>query len=136
ALPVLFGDNIGTTVTAILAAIGASVTAKRAAASHVIFNLLGTVIFVLALNLVHPFVAYLGELTGADMRMQIAYAHGIFNVSNVLIQLPFIGVLAYIVTKIIPGEVKTLEFSPKYLDERLLRNPSLALGQALHEIVR
>src|SRR5690606_482677 len=78
ALPVLFGENIGTTVTAVLAAIGASVAARRAALVHVIFNVLGTIIFVLALDLVYPFVSWLGTVTNADIRMQIAYAHGMF----------------------------------------------------------
>src|SRR5690606_19821018 len=79
ALPVLFGDNIGTTITAVLAAIGASVAAKRTAAAHVIFNVVGTIIFVIALDLVAYVVGWAGQVTGADLRMQIAYAHGFFN---------------------------------------------------------
>lgn len=136
ALPVLFGDNIGTTITAVLAAIGASVAAKRAAAVHVIFNVIGTTLFIIALYPVYHLIVWLGEFTGANIRMQIAYAHGFFNVTNTLIQLPFVGVLAYIVTRIVPGEMKELEFGPKYLDERLLTNPSVGLGQAQHEIIR
>lgn len=136
ALPVLFGDNIGTTITAVLASLGASVAAKRTAAVHVIFNVVGTVIFVLALEPVYRLVLWAGTITDVNIRMQIAYAHGFFNVTNVLIQLPFIAVLAYIATKLIPGEMKTLEFTPKYLDMRLLNNPSVGLGQAQHEIIR
>jgi phosphate:Na+ symporter len=136
ALPVLFGDNIGTTITAVLAAIGASVAAKRAAAVHVIFNVVGTTIFVLALPLVYQLVVWLGELTQANIRMQIAFAHGIFNTGNTLLHLPFVTFLALLVTKLIPGEMKELEFSPKYLDQRLLSTPSVALGQAQHEIIR
>lgn len=136
ALPVLFGDNIGTTITAIIAALGASLAAKRAAAVHVIFNLVGALIFVLALPLIYPIVAWLGEITSANIRMEIAYAHGMFNITNTLIQLPFVAVLAYIVTKLIPGESYELEFGAKYLDERLLSNPSVGLGQAQHEILR
>lgn len=136
ALPVLFGDNIGTTVTAVLAGLGATVAAKRAAAVHVIFNVVGTIIFVLALPLVHSFVAWLGELTEANIRMQIAYAHGIFNFTNTLLQLPFVALLAALVSKLIPGEMKELEFGPKYLDQRLLSTPSVGLGQAQHEVLR
>lgn len=136
ALPVLFGDNIGTTITAVIAAIGASVAAKRAAAVHVIFNVIGTTLFIIALYPVYHLIVWLGEFTGANIRMQIAYAHGFFNVTNALIQLPFVGALAYIVTRIVPGEMKELEFGPKYLDERLLTNPSVGLGQAQHEIIR
>lgn len=136
SLPVLFGDNIGTTITAVLAAIGASVTAKRAAAVHVIFNVVGTTLFVIALVPVYNLVDWLGDLTEANIRMQIAYAHAFFNVTNVLLQLPFVALLALLVTKMIPGEMKQLEFGPKFLDQRLLPNPSVALGQAQHEIVR
>lgn len=136
SLPVLFGDNIGTTITAVIAAIGASVAAKRAAAAHVIFNIIGTTIFLIALIPVTHFVIWLGDITGANIRMQIAYAHGFFNVSNTLIQLPFVAMLALLVTKIIPGESKELEYGPKYLDQRLLTSPSIGLGQAQHEIIR
>ena len=136
ALPILFGDNIGTTITAVLASLGASLAARRAALSHVLFNVIGTIIFTLALPLFYPLVAWLGEITGADIRMQIAYAHGIFNFTNTLIQLPFIGVLAYIVTKVIRGEEEIIEYGAKNLDTRLLNNPSVALGQAAKELDR
>lgn len=136
SLPVLFGDNIGTTITAVLAAIGASVAAKRAAAAHVIFNIVGTILFVIALTPVYHVVVWLGDITGANIRMQIAYGHGLFNVTNTLIQLPFVALIAVLVTKMIPGESRDLEFGPKYLDSRLLTNPSIALGQAQHEIIR
>lgn len=134
ALPVLFGDNIGTTITAVLAAIGASVAAKRAALVHVIFNVAGTIIFVSALPLVYNLVLWLGD--DVNIRMQIAYAHGLFNVTNTFIFLPLIPVLAWIVTKIVPGEMQEIEFKPKFLDPRLLATPSVALGQAQHEILR
>jgi phosphate:Na+ symporter len=138
ALPVLFGDNIGTTITAVLAAIGASIAAKRAAAVHVIFNVLGTCIFVLAIKPVYNLVTFIATLPQEEIniRMQIAIAHGLFNTTNTLIFLPLVGVLAWVVTKIIPGEMNELEFKTKYLDERLLDNPSVALGQAQHEILR
>jgi phosphate:Na+ symporter len=136
ALPVLFGDNIGTTITAVLASIGASIAARRAAAVHVIFNVIGTILFVIALPLVYAIVAWLGDLTDVGIRMQIAYAHGFFNVTNTILFLPFVTLLAVLVTKIIPGEIKELEFGPKYLDPLLLTNPSVGLGQAQHEIIR
>ncbi|PZD95393.1 sodium-dependent phosphate transporter [Paenibacillus sambharensis] len=134
ALPVLFGDNIGTTITAVLASIGATVAAKRAALVHVIFNVCGTIIFTLALPIVHNVVLWLGE--DVNVRMQIAYAHGLFNTANTLLFLPLIPVLAWIVTRIIPGSMQELEFKPKFLDQRLLATPSVALGQAQHEIIR
>lgn len=134
SLPVLFGDNIGTTVTAVLAAIGASVAAKRTALVHVTFNVVGTIIFTLALPIVYEFVSWLGK--GVNIRMQIAYAHGLFNTTNTLLFLPFVPVLAWFVTKVIPGKMQELEFRPKFLDARLLATPSVALGQAHHEIMR
>lgn len=134
ALPVLFGDNIGTTITAVLAALGASVAAKRASLVHVIFNVAGAVIFTLALPLVYHAVLWIGA--DVNIRMQIAYAHGIFNFTNTLIFLPLIPVLAWIVTKIVPGASTELTFKPQFLDYRLLATPSVALGQAQHEILR
>ncbi|MEG0438719.1 MAG: Na/Pi cotransporter family protein, partial [Solibacillus sp.] len=136
ALPVLFGDNIGTTITAILASLGASVAARRAAATHVLFNIIGSIIFMLLLV---PFTAYVEWITGVlnlENKMQIAFAHGTFNVANTLIQLPFIGALAWIVTKLIPGEDNVIAHKPKYLDESLIaQSPSVALGQAKMEVL-
>ncbi|OLS35267.1 Na/Pi cotransporter family protein [Bacillus sp. MRMR6] len=137
ALPVLFGDNIGTTVTAIIAAIGASVAAKRAAATHVIFNLIGTA---LVLILLKPFT-YLIELIrdawSLNPEMTIAFAHGIFNVSNTIIQFPFIAVLAWIVIKLIPGQDSVVEYKAVHLDEEFIRqSPSIALGQGQKEVIR
>lgn len=136
SLPILFGDNIGTTVTAALAAIGASVAAKRTALSHILFNIIGTLIFLPLLKFgIYPAVI---DLFAGDfnVKLQIAWAHGIFNFSSALIQLPFIAVLAYIVTKLIPGEVKELDYGTKYLDKRFLSNPSVALGQVVKELSR
>ncbi|SDX43011.1 Na/Pi cotransporter family protein [Paenibacillus sp. PDC88] len=134
ALPILFGDNIGTTITAVLASIGATVAAKRTALVHVIFNVVGSIIFLILLPVVHTVVLWIGE--GVNIRMQIAYAHGIFNVTNTLIFLPLIPVLAWIVTKAVPGKMQEIQFKAIYLDDRLLATPVLALGQAQHEIVR
>ena len=137
ALPVLFGDNIGTTITAILAALAASVTARRAAAAHVIFNLIGSIIFILILPLFVHYVEWISGILNLEERMQIAFAHGTFNVMNTLIQLPFVGVIAYIVTKIVPGEDRAIEYGVKHLDKSLIeQSPSIALGQAKQEVVR
>lgn len=137
ALPVLFGDNIGTTITAVLAALAASVAARRAAAAHVIFNVIGTIIFMLLLPLFVNYVEWISGVLGLEEKMQIAFAHGTFNVINTLIQLPFVGLLALLVTKIVPGEDATVEFGPKYLDKTLIgQSPSIALGQAKEEVVR
>ncbi|WP_245547004.1 Na/Pi cotransporter family protein [Evansella cellulosilytica] len=137
ALPVLFGDNIGTTITAVLAALGASIAAKRAAMTHVIFNLIGTIIVLL---LIHPYISmmyFLQERLNLNEAMTIAVAHGIFNTSNVLIQLPFVAVLAFIVTKIIPGNETVIEYKAQHLDPALVQqSSSIALGQAKKETLR
>lgn len=137
ALPVLFGDNIGTTITAILAALGASIAAKRAAATHLLFNVVGTIIFMLILGLFTNYVEWIAGILHLEPKMQIAFAHGTFNVINTLIQLPLIGVWAYVVTKLIPGEDSVIEYKPKFLDKNLIvKSPSVALGQAKMEVVR
>ncbi|KOO48032.1 Na/Pi cotransporter family protein [Viridibacillus arvi] len=137
ALPVLFGDNIGTTITAILAALGASVAARRAAATHVLFNVVGSIIFLLVLGLFTNYMEWVTGILGLEPKMQIAFAHGTFNVVNTLIQLPLIGVWAYVVTKLIPGEDTIVEYKPKYLDYSLItKSPGIALGQAKQEVVR
>ena len=137
ALPVLFGDNIGTTITAVLASIGASVAARRAAATHVLFNVVGTIIFMIFL---YPFTLYVGwisELMNLENKMQIAFAHGSFNVANTILQFPLIGVWALLVTKLIPGKDVTIEYKPKHLDQNFInQSPSVAIGQAKEEIIR
>ncbi len=137
ALPVLFGDNIGTTITAILAAIGASVAAKRAALTHVIFNLLGTAIFLLVLPLFTKLIVWFQTIFNLNPEMTIAFAHGTFNLTNVIIQFPFIAFLAFLVTKIIPGEDSIVEYKAKHLDPIFIeQSPSIAIGQAREEVVR
>lgn len=137
SLPVLFGDNIGTTITAVLAALGTSIAARRAAAVHVLFNVVGTVIFMI---LIVPFTAYVEWIAGIlslEPKMQIAFAHGTFNIVNTIIQFPLIGAWAYLVTKVIPGEEVLIEFKPKHLDNSFIEaSPSIALGQAKEEILR
>ncbi|MHA6250964.1 Na/Pi cotransporter family protein [Oceanobacillus sp. CAU 1775] len=136
ALPVLFGDNIGTTITTILASLGASIAAKRAALTHVIFNLVGTVIFLLFLGLFTSYITWLQVQLNLNEQMTIAFAHGSFNVLNTIIQFPIIGGLAWLVTKLIPGEDTVIEYKPKHLDPILIRQSStLALEQAKAEVV-
>lgn len=137
SLPVLFGDNLGTTITAIIASIGASVAAKRAAFTHVIFNLIGVVVFMLLLIPFTSFVEFLQSSFDLNEKMTIAFGHGSFNILNTAIQFPFIGLLAWVVTKMIPGEEVTIEFRAKYLDPIFIQqSPTLALAQAKSEVVR
>lgn len=137
SLPVLFGDNIGTTITAVLAALGASIAAKRAAAVHVLFNVLGTIIFMILLTPFTMYVEWIAGVLNLEPKMQIAFAHGTFNVLNTIIQFPLIGAWAYLVTRVIPGQDVTIEFKPKHLDVHFIeQSPSIALGQAKEEVLR
>ncbi|KOF11938.1 sodium-dependent phosphate transporter [Planococcus glaciei] len=137
SLPVLFGDNIGTTITAVLAALGASIAAKRAAAVHVLFNVLGSVIFLILLAPFTMYVEWIAGVLNLEPKMQIAFAHGTFNVVNTIIQFPLIGAWAYLVTRVIPGQDVTIEFKPKHLDVHFIeQSPSIALGQAKEEVLR
>lgn len=132
ALPILFGDNIGTCVTALLSSIGTNITARRTAVFHLAFNMVGTLVFMLILPLIQMFVSF----TSADPMRQIANAHTIFNISNTLIQLPFTFLLAKLVTSLIPGEPEIIERGLKYIDDRLLETPSLAFAQVKKEVAR
>lgn len=135
ALPILFGSNIGTTFTAILAAIGASVAAKRTSASHVIFNLVGTFVVLLILAPFTAVVSWAATTFNLNPEMQIAFGHGMFNVLNVLIQMWFITQIAAIVTKIVPGDDAIIEYDASHLDYSIIQtSPSVALNQAKLEI--
>ncbi len=137
ALPVLFGDNIGTTITAVLASIGASVAARRAAATHVLFNLIGATIFIIILPFFTDIIVMIQGALGLNPKMTIAFAHGIFNVTNTIIQFPFIAGLAYIVTKLIPGEDTIIDFKTQHLDPIFIeQSPAIAVGQAQEEVIR
>ncbi|WP_410984733.1 Na/Pi cotransporter family protein [Bacillus cereus] len=137
ALPVLFGDNIGTTITAVLAAIGTSIAARRAALVHVIFNIVGTIIFTILLVPFTNLIQYFQTSLNLNPEMTIAFAHGTFNVTNAIIQFPFIAVLAWIVTKIIRGEDSAIDFKPQHLNPIFIeQSPAIALTEAQKEIIR
>ncbi|MEX2934857.1 Na/Pi cotransporter family protein [Staphylococcus saprophyticus] len=135
ALPVLLGDNIGTTITAVLASLAGSLAAKRVAAVHVMFNVIGASIFLIILPLYQMAIEWMQSLLNLKPEMVIAFAHGTFNVTNTLIQLPFIFVLAWVVTKIVPGEDLNEKYKPRNLDRNLInRAPSIALQEGQEEI--
>jgi len=137
ALPVLMGDNMGTTITAILASIGATIAAKRAALTHVTFNLIGTIVFMIFLGVYTIFIGFLQNQLNLNPEMTIAFAHGSFNILNTIIQFPFIGALAWMVTKIIPGEDTMIEYKPQHLDPIFIQQSStVALDQAKSEVIR
>lgn len=136
ALPVLFGDNIGTTITAVLAVVGSTIAAKRVAAAHVLFNVIGTFVCLIILPIYTSFISYIETLLSLNGKLTIAFAHGTFNVFNTVLQFPFIWLLVKIVTKIIPGEDEIIKYKAQHLETSLITSaPSVALGQVKLEFV-
>ena len=104
ALPILLGDNIGTTITALLASIGQSKNAKRTAVAHSVFNITGSIVFLCVLPLFAQFVMYISPVgpETAVISRQIANAHTSFNLINTLLWLPLIPIMVKIVCFIVP----------------------------------
>ncbi|KPI54014.1 sodium-dependent phosphate transporter [Clostridioides difficile] len=136
ALPILYGDNIGTCVTSLLSSVGASRNARRAAVMHLSFNVIGTIIFMLVLN--KPISAIVAHFDPTDTARQIANAHTLFNLTNVIILLPFSKYIVKLANKLIPIKETESEIinNTKYLDERMFSTPSIALGNTVQEVVR
>jgi phosphate:Na+ symporter len=129
ALPIILGDNIGTTITAILASIGTTRPAKQAAVAHVLFNLFGVTIFMCFL----PLYRWLLVQTASDIGRQLANAHSIFNIANAVIFLPFTAPFARLIQKIIPsGDIHKIQ-GPVYLDRRLIEASSTAAVEAVKD---
>ena len=140
AIPILLGDNIGTTITALLASIGQSKAAKRTAISHSIFNITGSIVFAC---LIRPFAAFIMYISPSGNEVdviarQIANAHTCFNIVCTLIWLPLLPVMVKLVTTIIPGKDKLpqTDCKPKFLDEKLLEQPVAAMYLLSQEIGR
>ncbi len=138
AIPILFGTNIGTTVTAMLASIGGTVNAKRIAVAHMFFNIGGTLLFIWF----SPFIAdMIQSLSGGDslssISRQIANAHLSFNIATTLIFLPCIGLLVKFVTKVVPGkDPQKIDSDAIFLDEKVFDTPFVAITLARKEIMR
>ena len=113
AVFVLFGQNIGTCVTAVLASIGTSRSARRTTIIHLLFNIIGTAIFT-TLCLITPVVSFVETLTPVNPASQIANMHTIFNIVTTLILIPFGGQLAKLAVKILP-EIKAEETDEPHL---------------------
>ncbi|MBI2204616.1 MAG: Na/Pi cotransporter family protein [Candidatus Rokubacteria bacterium] len=133
AVSIVLGANIGTCATALMAAVGASAEAKRVAVAHIAFKVLGAAI-------VFPFITPLTALvatTAADSARQIANAHTFFNVGISLLFLPFTHWAARTIEALVPDEpTGENPFKTRYLDERALDQPALAIGQATREALR
>ncbi len=138
AIPILLGDNIGTTITALLASIGQSKNAKRTAIAHSIFNISGSFVFVWLIPWFAKFVQYISP-KGNEVEVisrQIANAHTTFNVVCTLVWLPLIPLMVKIVTTIIPGKDKKIKaaYEPKYLDNKMIDQPVAAMYLVSQEL--
>ena len=133
AIPFIFGCNIGTCVTALLASIGTSKAAHKAALIHLLFNLIGTIIFIPLMPILRSIVV---DMAPNDIPRQIANAHTVFNITNTIILLPLIKYLVLVANKVIPGEDEREKMGVKYIDERLLETPVIAVGQMIKETIR
>ncbi|MCT4509444.1 MAG: Na/Pi cotransporter family protein [Tepidibacter sp.] len=132
ALPILYGQNIGTCVTAILSSIGATKNAKRAAIMHLTFNILGTLIFALILS--KPAIALVTRMNDIDVTRQIANVHTLFNIVNVVILFPFAPFIVRLAMRLLPEtEDENSNRVTKYLDSRILETPSIALANTIRE---
>ena len=132
AIPVLLGDNIGTCITAVLASLRANLTAKRVAAAHVMFNVIGSIIFVILMPFFIKFVLLVSP--DGDIARQIANAHSAFNILNTLLFMPFVNPFIKLVEKIVPGKAEIISMRPVYLDKNMLN--TLAISLAVKEVVR
>ena len=133
AIPVILGCNIGTCVTALLASIGTSKTARKAAIIHLCFNVIGTLIFIPLRGPLAQLVQYISPL---NTQRQIANAHAVFNITNTIILLPLSKYLILIANKVIKGEDEIERVGAKFIDDRLLETPVIALGQVIKEVLR
>lgn len=132
-IALVLGANIGTAVTAVLAAIGKPPDAKRVAAAHILFNVVGALVWLPFIDQLASFVAGLGGSTAR----QVANAHTLFNVVNALALVGFARPIARFVTRIIPARVEPyMGLKQKYLDEDLVSYPDLAFAAVRREMDR
>ena len=137
ALPILYGENIGTCVTSLISSIGASRNARRAAIMHLTFNVLGSMIFMFILS--KPIVAIVTAIDPTDAARQIANAHTLFNILNVIVLLPFNKLIVKLALKLVPetkGEQDDDDKVVKYIDDRMIETPSIALANIIKETLR
>lgn len=140
AIPLVLGDNIGTTITAELAAIKGNINAKRTARAHTAFNIIG-VIYMLPLvwtGAYPKFVEWIvpGGITQKTIMVNIAMSHTIFNVVNNLVFLPLTGFLEKVAKLMAPGRGLAIEEAAGKLDRNLLKTPQVALVETRREILR
>lgn len=141
AIPILLGDNIGTTITALLASVGQSKDAKRTAVAHSVFNVSGALLFIWFVRPYASLIQYISP-KGNEVEIisrQIANAHTGFNITMTLIWLPLIAVLVKVVMKIVPDKKDEYILVPgatRYLDTKIINQPTAALHLVTKEVIR
>lgn len=150
-VPIILGMNIGTCATALLSCIGTSTTAKKAAIIHFFVNIAGSVWVMILLGVINsvtngnnPFFEFLATISGnrmvdgqsiPDINRQIANFHTIFNAANMLILLPFMTPMVHLIDRLLPDQINPEERRVQF-DERMMQNPSIAIGQLVKEVIR
>lgn len=133
ALPMIYGANVGTAGTALIASIGTNVDARRVAAANILFKLVAVAIFL-------PLIGALGDLLGwlgGPTARQVANAHTLFNLGLMLVMLPFLAQVTWLVIRLLPAPAaRADDGGARYLDPLTLSSPLLALGQATREVLR
>lgn len=136
AIYVIYGQNIGTCVTALISSVGTSKTARRTAVVHLMFNVFGAVLFIV-ISMLFPFAELVQRIAPGSVMAQISIVHVIFNIVCTAIMLPLSSLLVKVACKVIPGSdpVKSSN-SLAYLDARILSTPPVAVAQLFKEVDR
>lgn len=136
AIYVIYGQNIGTCVTALISSVGTSKTARRTAVVHLMFNVFGAILFIV-ISMLFPFAELVQRIAPGNVMAQISIVHVIFNVVCTAIMLPLSSLLVKVACKVIPGSdpVKSSN-SLAYLDARILSTPPVAVAQLFKEVDR
>lgn len=136
AIYVIYGQNIGTCVTALISSVGTSKTARRTAVVHLMFNVFGAILFIV-ISMLFPFAELVQRIAPGSVMAQISIVHVIFNIVCTAIMLPLSSLLVKVACKVIPGSdpVKSSN-SLAYLDARILSTPPVAVAQLFKEVDR
>ncbi len=132
AIALILGANIGTTITAMIASIGSSLSSRRLATTQLLINVVGVAAFI-------PIVGWYARIvamTAVSLPRQIANAHTFFNVLVTVALIPCVAGLVWIITRIVPGKERAESAQPEYLGEQFLSMPPIALQQTRRELLR
>lgn len=138
AMFIILGTNVGTCVTALFSSLGANVNARRTAVVHLLFNVIGSIIFIIPLAFTSGYIADFLNSGIASISWQIAIFHMVFNLLTTAVLLPFINVLVKLACLIVPDKKSKADNAEEYgvLDKRLLKTPAIAVGQVRKELTR